>query len=116
MNTYQISANGTIFGDYAGTTVQAAKDDCARDAGYASEADMVKKLEQPSEFVATEATLIAWNGCDDYIESDTSVFTSREEFKPFAATEIPMSDVPKDEDGKLNFEGLFLTASGRVYK
>lgn len=61
-------------------------------------------------------TLIAWNGCDSYVESDASIFTSREEFKPFPATEIAMADVPKDEDGELDFEGLFLTESGRVYK
>ena len=61
-------------------------------------------------------TQICWNGCDGYIESSRSTFTPREEFKPFAATEIPMSEVPKDEDGELDFEGLFLCESGRVYK
>lgn len=61
-------------------------------------------------------TQICWNGCDGYIESDVSIFTTSEEFKPFAVTEIQMSDVPKDDDGELDFYGLFLTSSGRVYK
>jgi hypothetical protein len=61
-------------------------------------------------------TQICWNGCDGYTESAASIFTTREEFKPFAAVEIPMADVPKDEDGELDFNGLFLTDTGHVYR
>ena len=53
MNTYQVSANGTIFGEYEAATAQSARDLCAQDAGYKSEADMIDQLEQPSELIAT---------------------------------------------------------------
>ena len=52
--TYTVSANGTVFGDYQADSEQAARDLCAQDAGYKSEADMVAQLEQPSELVAVE--------------------------------------------------------------
>lgn len=51
---FQVEANGTIFGIYPGTTEQDARDACAREAGYQSEADMVDRLDQPSELIATE--------------------------------------------------------------
>ena len=63
-----------------------------------------------------KTTQIVWNGCDGFIESDKSVFTTREEFKPFYVCEIPMSDVPRDECGEQDFDRLFVTESGRVYK
>lgn len=52
MSQYQVSANGTIFGTYEAATEQEARDLCAQDAGYKSEADMAARLEQPSELVA----------------------------------------------------------------
>ena len=52
---YEVSANGTIFGLYQGYDEQAARDACARDAGYSSEDDMVDRLEEPS---GLEARLI----------------------------------------------------------
>lgn len=63
MAKFNVSANGTTFGTYEGDTEQAARDACAVDAGYKSEADMVEQLESPSELqaviVETE-TWIAW--------------------------------------------------------
>jgi hypothetical protein len=52
MNKFQVSANGTIFGVYEAATEQDARDLCAQDAGYKTEADMVARLEQPSALVA----------------------------------------------------------------
>lgn len=51
---FEVSANGTIFGVYAADDAQGARDACAVDAGYKSEADMVAQLDQPSELVAVE--------------------------------------------------------------
>ena len=50
---YQVEANGTVFGVYEAADEQAARDLCAQDAGYKGEADMVARLGQPSELVAT---------------------------------------------------------------
>lgn len=52
MTQYQVSANGTIFGTYEAETEQQARDLCAQDAGYASEADMVERLGQGSDLIA----------------------------------------------------------------
>ena len=54
MTTYEVSANGTVFGIFEADSEQAARDLCAQDAGYESEADMVRRLEQESELVAVE--------------------------------------------------------------
>lgn len=54
MATYEVSANGTVFGTYEAETEQQARDLCARDAGYESEAEMTESLEQPSELEARE--------------------------------------------------------------
>ena len=52
MSKFQVSANGQVFGIYEGETEQAARDACAVDAGYKSEADMAEQLDAPSELVA----------------------------------------------------------------
>jgi hypothetical protein len=52
MSKFEVSANGTIFGIYEAATEQEARDMCAQDAGYKSEADMEVQLEQPSELEA----------------------------------------------------------------
>ena len=52
---YEVSANGTIFGVYEAETEQDARDQCARDAGYRSEADMVQRLGAQSELEARKA-------------------------------------------------------------
>lgn len=54
MSKYEVSANGTVFGTYEAESAQAARDLCAQDAGYESEADMVRRLEQASALVAVE--------------------------------------------------------------
>lgn len=51
---YEVSANGSVFGVYEADDEQGARDACARDAGYKSEAEMVVRLEQPSELGAVE--------------------------------------------------------------
>lgn len=51
---YQVEANGHVFGIYEADTAQAARDLCAIEAGYKSEADMVDQLERASELIATE--------------------------------------------------------------
>lgn len=52
MTKFIVSANGAEFGIYEADDEQAARDLCAQDAGYKSEADMVSQLEQPSDLVA----------------------------------------------------------------
>lgn len=54
ITAYEVSANGIVFGTYASDSEQGARDLCARDAGYESEADMVDRLDQPSELKARE--------------------------------------------------------------
>ena len=49
---YEVSASGTVFGIYEADSEQEAKDECAKDAGYKNEADMIDRLEQPSIFMA----------------------------------------------------------------
>lgn len=44
MSNFQVSANGQVFGVYEGQTEQDARDACAIDAGYKSEADMVNQV------------------------------------------------------------------------
>ena len=51
---FEVFANGHSFGIYEAETEQDARDACARDAGYESEADMIEKLEQPSQLKAVE--------------------------------------------------------------
>ena len=73
-------------------------------------------------------TLIVWNGCDSYTEWDFvlesadykihqgELITQTESFAPFEVERIDMNDVPIDEDGEKNFEWLYLTENGNVYK
>lgn len=49
---YVVGANGHTFGTYRAYSAQEARDLCAQDAGYESEADMEEKLGQSSELVA----------------------------------------------------------------
>lgn len=51
---FEVSANGHLFDRYDAETEQQAKDLCAQEAGYQSEADMVAQLERPSELVAVK--------------------------------------------------------------
>lgn len=55
MTKYIVSANGTEFGIYEANSEQEARDMCAKDAGYMSEADMVEQLGQDSDLVAQVA-------------------------------------------------------------
>lgn len=54
MPAYIVHASDTAFGTYPADTAAQALDLCAQDAGYASEADMIARLEQPSNLIATE--------------------------------------------------------------
>ena len=58
---------------------------------------------------------IAWNGCDGYIESEKSVFTATDEFKPFNVIEIERKSIELDKEGDLILDGIFLLESGRFY-
>lgn len=53
---FEVSANGTVFGVYEADDEQGARDACAQDAGYKSEADMVARLERKSELEAVAVT------------------------------------------------------------
>jgi len=71
---------------------------------------------------------IVCDGCDGYIEWDVAVesddykiykgdlITRSESFTPFDAVLCSIDDVPADEDGENNFEGFFLTKTGKVYR
>lgn len=73
-------------------------------------------------------TLIVWNGCDSYIEWDDALrsadyeirdgklITRRESFTPIEVERIDFKDLPVYEDGEKNFEGLYLTENGKIYK
>ncbi len=52
MTRYLVSSEWIDFGVYEADSEQQARDLCAQDAGYRSEADMVERLERPSELVA----------------------------------------------------------------
>lgn len=52
MNQYRVFASGQELGIYEGDSEQGAKDACAKDAGYSNEAEMVARLEMPSDLIA----------------------------------------------------------------
>lgn len=54
MKKFEVSANGHVFGIFAASSEQDARDLCAREAGYEDEADMADRLKQASELVAVE--------------------------------------------------------------
>jgi len=71
---------------------------------------------------------IIWNGCDNYINTTSlgaddqfaknkdgtiSLFKGSKEFKSFRVQKV--ADVPKDEDGDLDLDGLFYV-DGTVYR
>ena len=71
-------------------------------------------------------TKIVWNGCDNYIEADKAtergyqfdglkLYHRAEEFTAFEAEEIDPADLPKDEDGEPDFNGVFGTETGKFY-
>ena len=63
----------------------------------------------------TQIIKLVWNGCDGYEIGNESVFTPREEFKPFDVIEIDSSTLPIDEDGGINFDGIFMTGDLRCF-
>lgn len=53
--TYTVmSAEGYEFGNYEANSAQEARDLCAQDAGYKSEADMLERLSPLNALVAVE--------------------------------------------------------------
>ena len=57
----EVSANGCVVGIYDAVDAQGARDACAVDAGYESEAEMVALIGYPSDLVANEVqTWEAW--------------------------------------------------------
>ena len=102
---FQVEANGTVFGVYAADDAQAARDACAADAGYESEADMAVRLGRPSELVATElntAQLILSAG------GDSSAIAQRAE----AAAESVDQDWEHEATLFAFADGSVLVASG----
>jgi hypothetical protein len=72
-------------------------------------------------------TKIIWNGCDSYVEADQAaarghdfdgelLYTQSEVFTAFEATEINPEDLPKDEDGDPDFDGVLGTETGKFYR
>ncbi len=54
MTAYRVEVNGEVMGMYTAESEQEARDLCAQDAGYESEADMELQLGAPSNLVAEE--------------------------------------------------------------
>lgn len=54
MTKFEVTANGFLYGIYEAADEQGARDACAIDAGYESEAQMAETLERPSQLVATQ--------------------------------------------------------------
>jgi len=52
MATYSVQSGCNDFGPYEAQSEQEARDLCAQEAGYKSEADMVAQIEAPSWLVA----------------------------------------------------------------
>jgi len=52
LHAFLVHADGHDFGIYLAHDEQGARDACAFDAGYADEAEMVARLEQPSNLIA----------------------------------------------------------------
>jgi hypothetical protein len=74
----------------------------------------------------SSVTKIVWNGCDCYIEADDAVRLGHDfdgeklyhgavAFSVFDATEIEVEDLPKDEYGEPDFDGVFGTETGKFY-
>lgn len=60
--------------------------------------------------------MIAWNGCDSYVETTESIFTTHEEFKPFEVIEVKLDELPKDEDGEPDLNGILGATNGKFYR
>lgn len=60
-------------------------------------------------------TQIAWNGVDGYEITNKSIWTAKEEFKPFEVVEISEDDLEFDEDG-ICYNGIFLVVGGKGYQ
>jgi hypothetical protein len=56
MRNFEVTSNGFLFGIYAAADEQGARDACAADAGYKSEAQMAATLDCQSNLVAAETT------------------------------------------------------------
>ena len=64
-------------------------------------------------------TCLIWNGCDAYrIAQDGEVAYSRTEaFSAFpVGAEVDAEDVPRDEDGELNYAGMYVTDQRRIFR
>ena len=61
-------------------------------------------------------TQIVWDGCDSYTVSNESVFTQREEFKPFEVIQVDVNELPKDVDGEPILYQVYFTEDGKAYK
>jgi hypothetical protein len=72
MSKYEVSANDTIFGVYDAESESEARDLCARDAGYESEADMAQRLGEKSALVAVEVE--EWLTWEDGKRDDAVAF------------------------------------------
>lgn len=72
-------------------------------------------------------TLIVWNGCDGYVEADEAVsrgddfdggtlFYGAQSFKAFEATEVKLADLPVDDDGEPDMNGVLVSETGKFYR
>lgn len=72
-------------------------------------------------------TKIVWNGSDNYVEADEAksrghdfdggkLYTQRQAFAVFDAVEINPAELPCDEDGEPDMNGVLGTETGRYYR
>jgi hypothetical protein len=75
----------------------------------------------------TKKTEIVWNGCDGYVAAadadrlgydfdGKSLYHGSKSFQAFIAEEVAESDVPLDEDGEPDYDGLAVLPYGRVFR
>lgn len=74
-------------------------------------------LKRKHKMSNTNKTFIVWNGCDQHEVCDENkvVWTTREYFTPFEVQSVKESEIPKDADGELDFDGIFLTLAANGF-
>jgi hypothetical protein len=63
----------------------------------------------------TQIKSIVWNGCDSYEFGNKSIFTQKEEFKPFLAIEINESELPIIDD-EICYDGVCGVVGGKGWQ
>ena len=76
------------------------------------EADSCDRAERP-EWPVQDAGA-HWH--HEQFDGQMVVYRTSEVHFGFMAEEVPEQDVPRDEDGEMNLDGLFLCSNGKIYR